>query len=168
MSAGDGARDSAPAGSRGIPGGVGGTLHHVEVWVRDLEAAVASWGWLLERLGWVPYQRWECGRSWRLGGTYLVVEASPAVRGGAYDRRRQGVNHLAFHVAGGQEWKKVTAEALERGWRLLFADRHPFAGGPGHRAAYLENGEGFEVELVAVEEGTEAVGGAGPGAGVPS
>lgn len=76
--------------ARDIPGGVGGTLHHVEVWVRDLEAAVASWGWLLERLGWVPYQRWECGRSWRLGGTYLVVEASPAVRGGAYDRRRQG------------------------------------------------------------------------------
>lgn len=62
----------------------------------------------------------------------------------------------------------MTAEALERGWRLLFADRHPFAGGPGHRAAYLENGEGFEVELVAVEDGPAAVGGAGPGAGVPS
>ena len=31
----------------------------------------------------------------------------------------------------------------------MFADRHPYAGGPEHYAAYLESGEGFEVELVA-------------------
>jgi len=31
----------------------------------------------------------------------------------------------------------------------MFADRHPYAGGPDHYAAYLESGEGFEVELVA-------------------
>ncbi|MEV4066827.1 hypothetical protein [Nonomuraea dietziae] len=32
--------------------------------------------------------------------------------------------------------------------RLMFADRHPHAGGPAHYAAYLENEQGFEVELV--------------------
>jgi hypothetical protein len=32
---------------------------------------------------------------------------------------------------------------------LLFPDRHPHAGGPDHYAAYLENTDGFEVELVA-------------------
>ncbi|EQD64343.1 Glyoxalase, partial [mine drainage metagenome] len=31
----------------------------------------------------------------------------------------------------------------------LFEDRHPHAGGPNHYAAYLENDDGFEVELVA-------------------
>jgi hypothetical protein len=31
----------------------------------------------------------------------------------------------------------------------MFADRYPWAGGPGHYAAYLENTDGFEVELVA-------------------
>ena len=35
------------------------------------------------------------------------------------------------------------------GWTLMFADKHPYAGGPDHYAAYLESGEGFEVELVA-------------------
>ena len=30
----------------------------------------------------------------------------------------------------------------------MFADRHPYAGGPGHRAAFLEDEAGFEVELV--------------------
>ena len=33
-------------------------------------------------------------------------------------------------------------------------DRHPHAGGPEHYAAYLENGDGFEVDLVASDEGT--------------
>jgi hypothetical protein len=31
----------------------------------------------------------------------------------------------------------------------LFPDRHPYAGGPGHYAAYLANTDNFEVELVA-------------------
>jgi hypothetical protein len=31
----------------------------------------------------------------------------------------------------------------------MFADAHPHAGGPNHYAAYLENPDGFEVELVA-------------------
>jgi hypothetical protein len=35
------------------------------------------------------------------------------------------------------------------GWSPLFADRYPRAGGPDHYAAYLENDDGFEVELVA-------------------
>ena len=40
----------------------------------------------------------------------------------------------------------------EGGWTLMFADTHPYAGGPTHYAAYLESGEGFEVELVAAVE----------------
>lgn len=32
---------------------------------------------------------------------------------------------------------------------LLFPDKHPYAGGPDHYAAYLSNIDGFEVELVA-------------------
>jgi hypothetical protein len=34
---------------------------------------------------------------------------------------------------------------------LLFPERHPYAGGPDHYAAYLEDAYGFEVELVAAE-----------------
>lgn len=125
-----------------------GTLHHVEVWVPDLDRAVASWGWLLERLGYEPFQDWPAGRSWRLGHTYIVFERSPDLSEGGHDRCRPGLNHLAFHVAGRSLLDAVTAEAAEHGWSLLFADRHPHAGGPDHYAAYLENVDGFEVELV--------------------
>ncbi|MEV6016949.1 MULTISPECIES: VOC family protein [unclassified Streptomyces] len=128
-------------------------LHHVELWVPDLERAVRSWGWLLERLGYAPYQDWPDGRSWRLGETYLVFEQSPALTAGRHDRLRPGLNHLAFHVASGAELDVLVAEAPAHGWTLLFPDRHPHAGGPGHRAAYLENGDGFEAELVARPDG---------------
>jgi hypothetical protein len=35
------------------------------------------------------------------------------------------------------------------GWALLFADKHPYAGGKDHYAAYLANSDGYEVELIA-------------------
>jgi catechol 2,3-dioxygenase-like lactoylglutathione lyase family enzyme len=130
-------------------------LHHVELWVDDLDVATAGLGWLLERLGWVTYQSWPHGRSWRLGDTYVVLEASPARRRGAHDRMRAGLNHLALHAGTPADVKALTAEARVRGFRLLFTDRHPFAGGPDHVAAYLESPDGFEVELVAAPAGAD-------------
>ena len=124
-----------------------GLLHHVELWVPDLTRAERSWGWLLTRLGAVPFQAWEHGRSWRHGEVYVVLEQSPALVGDRHERRSPGLNHLAFHVH--EDLDALVAEAAEHGWRLLFPDRHPFAGGPDHRAAYLEDEDGFEVELVA-------------------
>lgn len=55
-------------------------------------------GWLLTRLGYGPFQDWPDGRSWRLGGTYLVVERSPVMTAGGHDRLRPGHNHLAFRT----------------------------------------------------------------------
>jgi catechol 2,3-dioxygenase-like lactoylglutathione lyase family enzyme len=130
---------------------VPGMLHHVELWVPDLPRAVASWGWLLESLGYGGYQDWEAGRSWRLGHTYIVVEQSPALTAEVHDRCRPGLNHLAFHVADEAAVEALAAEAPEHGWILMFPDRHPHAGGDGHFAAYLENEDGFEVELVAAK-----------------
>ncbi|MFD7457345.1 MULTISPECIES: VOC family protein [unclassified Streptomyces] len=132
-------------------------LHHVELWVPDLGRAAGSLGWLLERLGWAPYQDWPAGRSWRLGETYVVVERSPALRGDRHDRLRPGLNHLAFHVPGDRAaLDALVEEAFAHGWTLLFPDRHPYAGGAEHCAAYLENADGFEVELVVKSAGTPA------------
>jgi RimJ/RimL family protein N-acetyltransferase len=129
------------------PGGV----HHVELWVADLHSAERSLGWLLVELGWREYQRWPRGVSWRHGGAYVVVEDSPDRRGDRHERTRPGLNHLALHVADRAELDRITAAAPAHGWQLMFADRHPYAGGPEHLAAYLENGDGFEVELVTRE-----------------
>ncbi len=126
-----------------------GFVHHVELWVPDLSASSPRWAWLLGQLGYEPFQSWENGLSYRLGPTYLVLEQSPALVAGRHDRRRAGLNHLAFHAGSRAELDRLVGLAGAHGWRLLFSDVHPFAGGPAHYAAYLEDDDGFEVELVA-------------------
>jgi catechol 2,3-dioxygenase-like lactoylglutathione lyase family enzyme len=125
-------------------------LHHIELWAPDLDRAVASFGWLLEALGHSLYQSWNGGRSWRLGPTYLVIEQSSALTAEEHDRCRPGLNHLAFHVEDAAMVEELAADAARHGWRLMFPDRHPYAGGRQHYAAYLANEDGFEVELVAI------------------
>jgi catechol 2,3-dioxygenase-like lactoylglutathione lyase family enzyme len=130
---------------------IAGSLHHVELWVPDLGRAVQEWGWLLGRLGYESFQDWPDGRSWRLGGTYLVVEQSPDLTGAEHDRLRPGLNHLAFHAGPRQRVDELAADGPAHGWTLLFPDRHPYAGGPEHYAAYLASTDNFEVELVAAD-----------------
>lgn len=123
-------------------------LHRVEVWVSDFERVRDSWAWLLESIGFESDRTWHGGESWRFGDEYVVVEASPDVVG-QHDRCRAGVNHLAFWGGGPADVDRIALGAPRHGWTLLFPDRHPFAGGPDHYAAFLENVDGFEVELVA-------------------
>jgi len=131
-----------------LPNGPAG-VHHVELWVPDLAAAEKTFGWLFCELGWHEYQRWDRGVSWRHGTEYVVVEDSPARTGDRHERTAPGLNHLALHAGTRAEVDRITASAADHGWQLMFADRHPHAGGPDHYAAYLENADGFEVELVA-------------------
>jgi len=128
-----------------------GAIHHVELWVPDLGRAVRSFGWLLGELGYEQYQDWPDGRSWRNGPTYIVVEASPARTAETHDRRRPGLNHLAFHIRDRATLDALVAAAPEHGWSLMFEDVHPYAGGEQHEAGYLEDEDGFEVELVVAE-----------------
>ncbi|WP_330242386.1 VOC family protein [Streptomyces sp. NBC_00525] len=115
-------------------------------------SALASIGWLLESPGYAAHQSWDGGRSRRLGPTHLVIEQSPALTAQRYDRCRPGLNHLAFHVEDAAATvENLTADAAQHGWQLMFRERHPYAGGGEHYAAYLENDDGFEVELVAID-----------------
>lgn len=125
-----------------------GRLHHVEIWVEDYAAAKNSLGWLFEQLGYFLSDDWGHGGSWQGAGEYLVIESGCDVDG-PHTRRTAGLNHLAFLAGPPSNVDAITAAAVACGWTLMFADRHPFAGGSGHYAAYLENADGFEVELVA-------------------
>ncbi|GAA4625619.1 VOC family protein [Cellulomonas oligotrophica] len=126
-----------------------GALHHVELWVPDLERAQATLGWLLGALGYTQRDAWPGGCRWGRGAVYVVLESGPDVRGDRHDRLRPGLNHLAFHAGAPADVDALARDAQQHEWSLLFADSHPHAGGPDHYAAYLENADGFEVELVA-------------------
>lgn len=124
-----------------------GALHHLELYVADLERSLGFWGYLLGRLGYEPYQEWDDGMSWRLGPTYLVFVQAPEET--EFDRRRPGLNHLAFHVDTANEVEELVGALRDRGTRLLYEDRHPYAGGEDHYAAFVEDPDGLKVELVA-------------------
>jgi catechol 2,3-dioxygenase-like lactoylglutathione lyase family enzyme len=125
------------------------SLHHLTIWVPDLERATASWGWLLERLGYEPIHRWESGRIWQQGGFRMVVEQSPdMVPGMLYSRLRPGLNHLAFAVPTRHEVEAVAAEAVGHGWSPMRTESKMHRLASGAYAAYLEDADGFEVELV--------------------
>lgn len=126
-------------------------FHHVEVWIADLEEARAEWGWLLRQLGFALESEWPEGQSWAAGGAYLTLTTSPNLTGSAHDRRSPGVNHLAFKGGAADRVDTIMADAQEHGWLLLYQERYPHAGGPGHYAGWLENSAGFKAEIVADE-----------------
>jgi len=124
-------------------------LHHVELWVIDLDEARREWGWLLERLGYELDGEWDEGSTWILGDSYLTFTVSPNTHGATHDRRAPGLNHLAFHGGPAAEVDALVADGPSHGWTPLYHDRYPHAGGPRHYAAYLENTAGFKAEIVA-------------------
>ena len=124
-------------------------LHHLTLWVPDLERAEESWSWLLGCLG---YER-DAGVAdkllFRHAGTFSVVleQSSDMVPGMLYSRFRPGLNHLAFRVDGDVPLADLVAAAPDHGWAPMSTDgAHPIAGGAD--VAYLEDRDGFEVELV--------------------
>jgi alkylated DNA nucleotide flippase Atl1/catechol 2,3-dioxygenase-like lactoylglutathione lyase family enzyme len=125
-----------------------GILHHLELYVTDLESSVRFWGWLLPELGWRPFQEWDEGCSWRHGDLYLVLVEAPAGEGGI-DRRQAGLNHVAFEVDERSDIDELTEGLRERGVRILYSDRHPYAGGDDHYAVFCEDPDGLKVEVVA-------------------
>ncbi|HRO93688.1 reverse transcriptase-like protein [Citricoccus sp.] len=152
------ATGAAAADSAGRPADAGtprraGRLHHVEIWVQDLARARQTLGWLFQQLGYQVSGEWSEGTSYQGAGEYLVLESGPDVGPGGHDRLRPGLNHLAFQAGTRAEVDALVEGAVHRGFTVLFAEKHPFAGGRSHYAAYLEAPGGFEVELVA-EAGT--------------
>lgn len=127
-----------------------GLIHHIELYVSNLKKTIDFWGWLLEELGYSPFQEWESGQSWKLGESYLVfVQAEDRFLDVSYHRCRVGLNHLAFHTSSRQQVDELTNKLQDKGISILYTDKHPFAGGPEHYAVYFEDPDRMKVELVA-------------------
>nr|WP_179602838.1 VOC family protein [Neobacillus niacini] len=125
-------------------------LHHVEIYVSNLEKSVDFWGWLLTELGYEQYQKWELGVSWKYQETYLVfVQAEERFLDVPYHRCRVGLNHLAFHATSREHVDEITEILIKKEIPILYREKHPFAGGPGYYAVFFEDPDRIKVELVA-------------------
>jgi catechol 2,3-dioxygenase-like lactoylglutathione lyase family enzyme len=128
---------------------VGPMLHHLTLWVPDLERAEESWTWLLGRLGYERDTAVADKLLFRHPSAFSVVleQSTDMVPGMLYSRFRPGLNHLAFRVDGDVTLADLLVEAPGHGWSPMSTDgAHPIAGGAD--VAYLEDRDGFEVELV--------------------
>jgi catechol 2,3-dioxygenase-like lactoylglutathione lyase family enzyme len=125
-------------------------LHHLTLWVPDLERAAPSWKWLLGQLGYAveerPDDRLLLFRDGN-GFTLVLEQSADMVPDMLHSRLRPGLNHVAFDVASVEELTDILGQAGDHGWSPLPGDRHPIT--PGADVAYLEDSDGFEVELVA-------------------
>lgn len=123
-------------------------LHHVTLWVPDLPRAEASWGWLLGRLGYLRDNSLGNVLLFRhASGFAIALEQSPdMVPGMLYSRLRPGLNHIAFALDTAELFAAIVEQAADHGWSTLPVDGHRIAGGA--RVGYLEDSDGFEVELV--------------------
>lgn len=125
-------------------------LHHVEIYVSNLSKTIKFWNWFLLELGYERYQEWESGISWKYEGTYLVfVQAERRFMDEPYHRCHVGLNHLAFHAESKEQVDSITAKLKENDVKILYPDRHPYAGGENYYAVYFEDPDRIKVELVA-------------------
>jgi catechol 2,3-dioxygenase-like lactoylglutathione lyase family enzyme len=131
-----------------------GTLHHVEIYVSDLNKTIAFWEWLLtKKFTYVISQKWKFGISFLLGDTYLVfVQTEEKYLDQHYNRKNIGLNHLAFHADSKEFIDNLTLELREKGINILYSDKHPFAGGKDYYAVFFEDPDRIKVEVVLTDQ----------------
>ena len=130
-----------------------GKLHHVEIYVSDLKKSSEFWGWFLGKLGYEVFSKWDSGISYMLGETYIVfVQTEKKYLDEPYHRCRTGLNHLAFHAESKMHVDEITNELRSKGIKILYEDKHPYAGGEDYYAVFFEDPDRIKVELVAPEK----------------
>ncbi len=131
-----------------------GIIHHIEIYVSDLERTILFWEWLLtKKFTYEIYQQWDSGISFKLGETYIVfVQTEKKYLRNPYNRKNTGLNHLAFHCSSKEFVDTLTKELKEKNINILYADKHPYAGGENYYAVFFEDPDRIKVEVVADEE----------------
>lgn len=130
-----------------------GLLHHIEIYVSDLEKTKSFWGWFLSELGYCISSEWSEGISYKLGDTYLVfVQTETPFLQFGYHRKRIGLNHLAFHAESKKMVDEMSDKLISKNVKILYQDKHPYAGGENYYAVFFEDPDRMKVELVAPPE----------------
>ncbi|KZL21813.1 Glyoxalase-like domain protein [Pseudovibrio axinellae] len=130
----------------------GELLHHVEIYVSDIERSHAFWKPLFSLAGYKESGRWGDGFTFESSkGAYLTfVQVAEKYAIHPYHRCGVGLNHLAFSVVDRARVDRIRTHCLELDIPLLYEDRYPFAnGGTDYYAVFLEDPDRIKIEFVA-------------------
>jgi catechol 2,3-dioxygenase-like lactoylglutathione lyase family enzyme len=125
-------------------------LHHIEIYVSDLERTVAFWTPFMRMLGYEE-DRWSGGMNYvKEDQSYFCFLQAPSEHLAAgYHRKRVGLNHLAFKVASRKQVDEIAAWIKSKGYNTLYESEYPYAGGPNYYALYCEDPDRIKGEVVA-------------------
>ena len=128
-------------------------LHHIEIYVSDLERSIAFWSPFMKQLGYEP-DRWSEGMNYvKEEEAYLcLLQTPPEHLAAGYHRKRVGLNHLAFKGKSRAHVDEVAAWVKDSGHNTLYESEYPFASGPDYYALYCEDPDRIKVEVVAPGE----------------
>jgi catechol 2,3-dioxygenase-like lactoylglutathione lyase family enzyme len=124
-----------------------GQIHHIELNVSDWKKSVKLWGWFLKKLGYEVAEKWDAGRSYKLGRTLIAfVQVKEEHSFPPYHRKRVGMNHLAFYAKSRKQVDEVLKELKKKKIPVLYEDRFP---NDKWYAVFFEDPDRIKVELVA-------------------
>lgn len=128
-----------------------GTIHHIEIYVSDLNKTKLFWEWLLtKKFSYKVFQKWDSGISFIFGDTYIVfVQTENNYLDNSYNRKNTGLNHIAFSCTSREFIDTLTKELKEKNINILYEDKHPYAGGEDYYAVFFEDPDRIKVEVVA-------------------
>lgn len=127
-------------------------IHHIEINVKNLDTSKRFYSMLLPELGYELYQDWPKGFSFKGDNSYIVfVQTEEPYLNMPYHRKAIGLNHLAFRAASPEVVDLLAGKLRSLGVSMLYEDRFPFAGGPGHYAVFLEDPDRLKIEIAAGE-----------------
>jgi catechol 2,3-dioxygenase-like lactoylglutathione lyase family enzyme len=129
-------------------------LHHIELYVSDIERSIRFWTPFMERLGYEA-EWWSGGINYFAGEQEPYLCLLPATQqhlAAGYHRKRVGLNHLAFRASSRQQVDEIRDWVRTSGYMLLYDERYPYATAPDYYAVYCEDPDRMKVEVVAPGE----------------
>ncbi|MDO5095738.1 MAG: VOC family protein [Peptostreptococcaceae bacterium] len=128
-------------------------MHHIEIYVSDLNKSKAFYKELFEFLEFEIYQEWEEGFSYIKDGFYIVfVQTKEKYLSNGYNRCNIGLNHLAFKCNSKKKIDELREVLIKKGVSLLYDEKFPFAGGNDYYALYFEDPDRIKLEIAYSKE----------------
>lgn len=124
-------------------------MHHIEIYVSNLNKTREFYSWLLSKLGYELFQDWKQGFSYKKDSFYIVFsQVCDKYNSNSYNRCNVGLNHLAFSCSEKDKIDEIRKQLILKGVKLLYDEKYPYAGGDKHYAVYFEDPDRIKLEIV--------------------
>jgi catechol 2,3-dioxygenase-like lactoylglutathione lyase family enzyme len=127
-----------------------GTMHHLDLTVRDLAASAPFYERVLGFLGYRCVRNQPDGIDWDLqtGLGTCSIGLKPARSPGMHDRYSVGLHHFAWQAASRSDVDALHRLLLEAGVPILDAPAEYPAYGAGYYALFFADPDGMKLEFV--------------------